>query len=159
MRCFQQLFPNESVGGHDHRCYQIPGDCRCCRRCGRRRVCSGRRECAPAIQLPAAPSFADLPAQPKGPVYIVTATSLQLISVFLDQSAKSQDRRLLASRPSQRRIPTASSVSSLPRGQPSFARMRRFPGASSSTSAWVAIPWESVRTGRSAPVLAKGGPC
>jgi hypothetical protein len=48
---------------------------------------------APAIQLPAAPSFADLPAQPKGPVYIVTATSLQLISVFLDQSAKSQDRR------------------------------------------------------------------
>lgn len=48
---------------------------------------------APAIQLPAAPSFADLPAQPKGPVYIVTATSLQLISVWLDQSAKSQDRR------------------------------------------------------------------
>lgn len=48
---------------------------------------------APAIQLPAAPSFADLPLQPKGPVYIVTATSLQLVSVWLNQSAKSQDRR------------------------------------------------------------------
>ncbi|KMO84427.1 hypothetical protein BST22_22225 [Mycolicibacterium chubuense] len=48
---------------------------------------------APAVQLPAAPTFADLPLQPKGPVYIVTAASLQLVSVFLDQSAKSQDRR------------------------------------------------------------------
>ncbi|TRW80458.1 hypothetical protein FK535_19110 [Mycolicibacterium sp. 018/SC-01/001] len=48
---------------------------------------------APAISIPAAPSFADLPLQPKGPVYIVTATSIQLISVFLKQSAASQDRR------------------------------------------------------------------
>ncbi|WP_163719593.1 hypothetical protein [Mycolicibacterium psychrotolerans] len=48
---------------------------------------------APAIQLPAAPSFADLPAQPKGPVYIVTATSLQLISIVLDQSARLQNIR------------------------------------------------------------------
>lgn len=48
---------------------------------------------APQIQLPAAPSFADLPLQPKGPVYIVTATSIQVLSVFLKQSAASQDRR------------------------------------------------------------------
>ena len=48
---------------------------------------------APQIQLPAAPSFADLPLQPKGPVYIITATSVQLLSVFLKQSAASQDRR------------------------------------------------------------------
>ncbi|AFM16097.1 hypothetical protein Mycch_1290 [Mycolicibacterium chubuense NBB4] len=51
-------------------------------------------QAAPSFQLPAAPvSFADLPLQPKGPVYIVTATSLQLVSIWLDQSAKSQDRR------------------------------------------------------------------
>ncbi|WP_131721983.1 hypothetical protein [Mycolicibacterium obuense] len=48
---------------------------------------------APQIQLPAAPSFADLPLQPKGPVYIITATSVQLVSVFLKQSAASQERR------------------------------------------------------------------
>ncbi|TPG34266.1 hypothetical protein [Mycolicibacterium hodleri] len=49
---------------------------------------------APAVQLPAAPvSVSDLALAPKGPVYIVTATSLQLLSVFLNQSANSQDRR------------------------------------------------------------------
>lgn len=48
---------------------------------------------APQIQLPAAPSFADLPLQPKGPVYVVTAASLQLYSVFVKQSAASQERR------------------------------------------------------------------
>jgi len=49
---------------------------------------------APAIQLPAAPvHFADVPLGPKGPVYIITATSIQVLSVFLKQSAASQDRR------------------------------------------------------------------
>ena len=50
-------------------------------------------QAAPTINMPAAPSFADLPLQPKGPVYVVTAASLQLYSVFLKQSAASQDRR------------------------------------------------------------------
>ncbi|MBX7450641.1 hypothetical protein GR927_21880 [Mycolicibacterium sp. 3033] len=46
---------------------------------------------APQIQLPAAPFSVDNLAE--GPVYVVTAASLQLYSVFLKQSAASQDRR------------------------------------------------------------------
>lgn len=45
---------------------------------------------APAIQLPAAPVLGGLS---EGPVYSLTAVSLQLYSGFLKASAASQDRR------------------------------------------------------------------
>lgn len=48
-------------------------------------------QAAPQIQFPTAPFTVQNISE--GPVYVVAATSLQLYSVFLKQSAASQDRR------------------------------------------------------------------